>query len=397
MINPAFCSSDPCLDAIGELGCCSICHAGYFQQNEVLVTPCNHRYHEYCITERLKTRDIGERTCAVCHSIAVPLVRESSSLFDDDKETNPFVESAILRSVRLGQRDFIAQLLVSNPEIANRRFLSGVSGNEVSLLYIAAQEGHLELAADLLDAGALVDAPLKNGSTPLFTAVQKGHRKLVALLLETGAPVNGRRKNGTTPLFIAVLEGHRELVADLLTYGALVNAVREDGTTPLHIAAQTGNLDLAVQLLDAGALVDATCENDATPLYIAAQNGHRELADILLKHGARVNAARKDGITPLYIAAQNGHQELVGNLLVAGAEPRKKWQLFGPGKQSAIQAARQNHHDDIAQMLTDWIHVRRGEVVTSGQTSAQTVIPANAGMTVKYQASNDANASSISG
>ena len=325
MINPAFYSSDPCdpcPDAIGELGCCSICHAGYFQQHEVLVTPCNHRYHEYCITERLKTRGIGERTCAVCHSIAVPLVRESSSLFGDDKETNPFIESAILRSVRLGQRDFIAQLLVSNPEIANQLFLSGVSGNKVSLLYIAAQEGHLELATDLLVNGAQVDAPLNNGSTPLFIAVQKGHRKLVALLLHAGASIDARRKNG------------------------------------------------------------------ATPLHIAVEEGHWELADILLKYGAWVNAARKGGITPLYIAAQNGHRELVANLLAAGAVP---------GKQSAIQAARQNHHDDIAQMLTDWIRFGRGKVVTSGQTSPQTVIPANAGMTVRYQASSDANASLISG
>ena len=391
MINPAFYSSDPCdpcPDAVGELGCCSICHAGYFQQHEVLVTPCNHRYHEYCITERLKTRDIAERTCAVCHSIAVPLVRESSSLFGDDKETNPFIESAILRSVRLGQRDFIAQLLVSNPEIANQRFLSSVSGNKVSLLYIAAQEGHLELATDLLASGAQVDAPLNNGSTPLFIAVQKGHRKLVALLVDAGASVDARRKNGSTPLHIAVEEGDQELADILLKYGAWVNVARNDGATPLHIAAQTGNLGIAVQLLDAGALVNATCENDSTPLYIATQNGHRELADILLKYGAWVNAARKGGITPLYIAAQNGHRELVANLLVAGAEP---------GKQSAIQAARQNHHDDIAQMLTDRKRFGRGEVVTSGQTSPQTVIPANAGMTVRYQASSDANASLISG
>ena len=198
----------------------------------------------------------------MCRAIAVPLVRESSSLSDDDKETNPFVESPILRSVRLGQRDVIAQLLVSNPEIANQRFLSSFSGDKVSLLYIAAQEGHWELAADLLAAGALVNAPRKNGATPLF---------------------------------------------------------------------------------------------------IAAQNGHRELADILLAAGARVNAARKDGITPLCIAAQNGHRELVADLLVAGADPEKKWRIFGPRiTHSAIEAARQNHHDDIAQLLINWRRNRRG-------------------------------------
>ena len=153
---PAFlsCPSDPCLRATDDLDCCSICHEGYFQQHKVLVTPCNHRYHEACITEWLKPRDIKERTCALCRRIAVPLARESSSPFDDDKETNPFVESPILRSVRLGRRDFITPLLASNPVIANQRFLSAVSGKKVSLLYIAAHNGHRELAADLLIAGA---------------------------------------------------------------------------------------------------------------------------------------------------------------------------------------------------------------------------------------------------
>ena len=183
MTNPAIwsCPSGPCPGTIGDLDCCPVCHEGYSQQHEVLVTPCNHRYHEYCITEWLKTRNIGERTCAMCRSIAVPLVRESSSLFDDDKETNPFVESSILRSVRLGQRDFITPLLVSNPSIANQRFLSGVTGNKVSLLHIAAQHGHLELATDLLAVGARVNATCKDGTTPLFMAAQNGHRELAAV------------------------------------------------------------------------------------------------------------------------------------------------------------------------------------------------------------------------
>ena len=327
------CSSDSCPGAVGNLDCCPICLEGYFQQHEVLVTPCNHRYHEYCITEWLKTRDIKERTCAMCRSIAVPLVRESSSLFGDDKETNPFIESAILRSVRLGRRDFIAPLLVSNPEIANQHFLSVVSGEKVPLLYIAAQEGHLELATDLLAAGARVDEPLKNDSTPLFIAVQKGHRKLVAVLVDAGAQVNASRNDGCTPLFIATQLGYLDLVAKLLAAGAWVNAPRENGATPLHMAAQLGYPDLAAKLLAAG---------------------------------ARVNALRKDGITPLYTAALHGHRELVANLLTAGADPEKKWRMFGPRiRKSAIQAARENHHDDIAQMLTDWIRGRRRKITAS--------------------------------
>ena len=263
----------------------------------------------------------------MCRSIAVPLVRENSSPLDDHKETNPFIELPILRSVRLGRRDFIAQLLVSNPSVANQPFLSAVSGNKVFLLYIAAQEGHRELAADLLAAGALVNAPC-SGATPLFIAAQSGYRELVADLLAAGALVNTRSKNGATPLLIAVHQGYLDLAADLLAAGALVNAPSKDG---------------------------------ATPLFIAAQSGHQELAALLLAAGALVNASRKDGATPLFIAAQNGHRGLVAILLAAGADPRKKCRIFGPLiKKSAIQAARRNHHDDIAQMLIDWRRNRRG-------------------------------------
>ena len=256
----------------------------------------------------------------MCRTIAVPLVRESSSLFDDHEETNPFVESQILSSVRLGRCDFIAQLLVSNPEIVSQRFLSAISGNKIPLLYIAAQEGHRELAAVLLAAGAPVDAPSHNGATPLFIAVQNGHRELVAVLLAARARVN---------------------------------APRNDGTTPLHIAVLKGQLDLAVQLLVAGAAVNARCEN---------------------------------GDTPLYIAAQNGHRELVTKLLLAGADPRKKWRPFGPRKQSAIEVARQNNHDDIAQLLTDWIRDRRGGGCRKGsdQPPPMTVILARARMAIRY-------------
>ncbi|WP_257295830.1 hypothetical protein, partial [Endozoicomonas sp. YOMI1] len=133
-----------------------------FKHSKVLLTNCHHRYHEPCITRWLQTKDIGQRTCAVCRGIAVPLVRENSSLFNDDKETNPFVESPILRAVRNGQRDFIAQVLLSNPAIVDQRFLSSISGNKVTLLSIAAQKGHRGLAADLLAAGARVDAPCED-------------------------------------------------------------------------------------------------------------------------------------------------------------------------------------------------------------------------------------------
>ena len=79
-------------------------------------------------------------------------------------------------------------------------------------LYIAAQEGHLEVVRCLVGQGANVDQDNKDGSTPLYIAAHHGHLAVVQLLVENGANVNHANNNGITPLYIATQKGHREVV-----------------------------------------------------------------------------------------------------------------------------------------------------------------------------------------
>jgi ankyrin repeat protein len=57
--------------------------------------------------------------------------------------------------------------------------------NEVTPLYIAAQNGHAAVVVKLIAAGSKVDIALTtHGATPLFVAAQEGHESVTKQLIE---------------------------------------------------------------------------------------------------------------------------------------------------------------------------------------------------------------------
>ncbi|KXZ43634.1 hypothetical protein GPECTOR_84g310 [Gonium pectorale] len=226
------------------------------------------------------------------------------------------------------------------------------------LLHIAAEKGHLEAVAALLQAGADKDAADETSATPLHIAAENGHVEVVAALLQAGANKEAAAETGATALYIAAENGHEEVVRVLLQAGANKDAADETGATPLHIAAQNGHVEAIAALLQAGANKDAADETGATPLHIAAQDGHVEAVAALLQAGANTEAADKagankeakdkTGATPLHIAANNGHVEAVAALLQAGAD---KEAANKTGATPLHIAAQKGHVEAVAALL----------------------------------------------
>lgn len=115
------------------------------------------------------------------------------------------------------------------------------SQDGASPLFIAAQNGHLEVCGALLRAGAAVDAARGDGASPLWIAAQCGHDHVARELLRRGAAADRLRRCGATPLFKAAHKGHAAVVAELLRHAPALGLL-PNGQSALHGAAACGRL-----------------------------------------------------------------------------------------------------------------------------------------------------------
>lgn len=136
--------------------------------------------------------------------------------------------------------------------------------SEQTLLGYAAENGYLKTAAALLDGGAQIDLPRKDGATPLISAVLAGKIEAAQLLLERGAAPDAAADDGTTALIAAADKGLTSLVQLLLDKGAAADTKRH-GQTAFDIARDKGYDDIAAlsQTFNAKA-VPATTEKAIT-------------------------------------------------------------------------------------------------------------------------------------
>ena len=107
-----------------------------------------------------------------------------------------------------------------------------------TLLHVAADAGHPDIAEFLIAAGARVNARWrKSGETPLFFAVTNGHLAVVELLLKRRAQVNLRDTVvRETPLLAAIFHGRDAIARLLVLRGADVRVRNHFGTEAPEMA-----------------------------------------------------------------------------------------------------------------------------------------------------------------
>lgn len=105
------------------------------------------------------------------------------------------------------------------PEALPAPTFGGPSSPSEQLLR-AARWGRIDRAAELLGAGADVNATIEGGNTALLTAIQLRQQDMVEFLLAKGADVHLGYRDGTTPLDIARMVNATELEEILLRAGA---------------------------------------------------------------------------------------------------------------------------------------------------------------------------------
>jgi ankyrin repeat protein len=258
-------------------------------------------------------------------------------------------------AVREGRSAVVFRLLAAginvNDTMQPERRGGPARGKTTSPLLLAAENGHFELAAALLDAGADPNArPQGYSALHALTWVRKPIRgdgdppprgsgsleslDLIRALVARGADVNLRLEKGTsgrgrftttgcTPFALAARASDVPLMKLLLTLGADPNVPNTDRTTPLLAAAGVGALgdgdeaagteEEAVEtvrlLLDQGADPNVVDENGETAMHGAAYQERPKVVELLAERGADIqvwNRKNRWGWTPLMIA--QGHR-----------------------------------------------------------------------------------------
>ena len=166
----------------------------------------------------------------------------------------------------------------------------------------AARSGSRFAAWCFLLTASDVDCPRAGHQTPLQAAASKGDVAMGKLLVEWGARVDTPNKEGRTALHWAAENGHGEFISFLATRGADPNKPGSDQQQrPLHLAARTGHLGAALALLRArGADPNVQNARRRTALHLAAEQGHVELCRALIQCGANPRLTDRWGMTPMY-------------------------------------------------------------------------------------------------
>ena len=193
----------------------------------------------------------------------------------------------------------------------------------------------------LIQAGADLNQPSNDGSTPLTSAAFFGSTKSLEKLLSAGANVNASSAGVTTALVASVWNSQRdwdkflqggersrfqrnckqkECMQMLIQSGADVNAQTKSGDSALMKGSANGYKECVSLLLEAGADVNAQTKSGDSALMKGSANGYKECVSLLLEAGADVNAQTKSGDSALMKASANGYKECVSLLLEAGAD-----------------------------------------------------------------------------
>ena len=106
-----------------------------------------------------------------------------------------------------------------------------ISGNnDQTALYIAAEEGFVEIAKLLLAAGACVN-PVGNDSVPLWAACGHGHLDMVNMLIDAKAYIHKSEVRGCSSICFSSTGGYAEIVQTLLAAGCDANESLDSGET----------------------------------------------------------------------------------------------------------------------------------------------------------------------
>jgi ankyrin repeat protein len=188
-----------------------------------------------------------------------------------------------------------------------------------SLLIKASEKGYFELVREILKhADANINHCTMHGDSALSNAARFGHIDIAMDLIAAGADLEVRsNEEGYTPYHYAVAESKKlDLVRALEISGANVRTVSNKSRTTLMTAVVYGHRDIFLHVLNSSEIdIDARDSHDSTALHLAVSKGNYEFSQVLVESGASILCVNKLGWTLLSLCAEYGWEQLNEYLL----------------------------------------------------------------------------------
>ncbi|KAL9614732.1 MAG: hypothetical protein Q9167_000801 [Letrouitia subvulpina] len=252
-------------------------------------------------------------------------------------------------AARQNHKDVVRMLIENGADVNNKASIDG------SALYVASENGYIEIMQQLLDSGANLSArDLRSGATsltPLQIASKCGHESAVRLLLDHGADSTEYDESFieyTSALEMALTEGNVAIIELLLERGA--NTSEKENSPALYwalqIASENNHETIVELLLNRGVNPNGGI-SDGLSLHLASKQGHTGVVRRLLDAGANIfTAPGMVGLDPLLVASKNGHDDVVRLLLERGNNPDARVSL-----DKSLYLAVANRHDKVVELL----------------------------------------------
>ena len=198
-------------------------------------------------------------------------------LFDTSDERN--YDSAKDLNAAMEERLLQGQYAGHQTPLLSRKPPRGLFASYEEYLDFAAFKGKMnEVRFALMTGGADINQqPVQvDKATPLIRAADQGHTELVAMFVKAGADTELRSADGETALMRAAANNHAEAVRELLEGGAKADAKSNNsGFTPIRMAASRGHAEALEYLVDASTpeVLDQQDTQGFTALMYAAGAG----------------------------------------------------------------------------------------------------------------------------
>ncbi len=179
----------------------------------------------------------------------------------------------------------------------------------MNALLFASREGMLDAVKALVAAGADLNQPSAEKSTPLIIAIANAHYTTAKYLVDAGADVNLVNSDGLTPLYATINMQYAPVSwapnplpdQEKVSHIELMKALLDKGANP--------NVKLRKKLWFSPTSHDQQWVNPigATPFWRAAQGDDAVAMKLLVAHGADYKLTNSTGSTALHMAAGLGY------------------------------------------------------------------------------------------